>query len=75
MGYYRDWDKDSGVEAYEIGSGYIIVRFKQGRNRNYKYTTSSAGENNIWRMHQLAQQGDGLNEFIVENHIQYESKW
>ncbi len=74
MENYRDWDNDSGVIAYEIGNDYIIVEFRSGRERLYKYTYSSAGADNVGEMKRLAEAGDGLNEFIVENKIEYESK-
>lgn len=75
MESYRDWDNDSGVIAYEIGDDYIIVEFRSGRERLYKYTYISSGVSNVEEMKRLAQIGDGLNEFIVENKINYESKW
>lgn len=75
MQLYRDWDADSGIYAYEIGIGYIIVQFKKGRFTHYKYTIISAGSYHISEMQQLAEQGDGLNEYIVEQKVQYESKW
>ncbi len=75
MENYRDWDNDSGIVAYEIGSDYVIVQFKSGRNRFYKYTYGTAGSSNIEEMKRMAQAGDGLNEFVVEREINYESKW
>ena len=59
---YRDWDQDSGVRAFEIGDGYIDVEFKTGAV--YRYTTSSAGQENLAQMKTLARSGDGLNSFI-----------
>ncbi len=75
MNNYRDWDNDSGVTSYEIGDDYIIVQFKSGRDRYYKYTHASAGSMDIEEMKKLASAGDGLNEYIVENKVNYESKW
>ncbi len=75
MENYRDWDNDSGIEAYEIENDAIIIQFKNGRNKFYKYTNFSCGSDNIAIMKQLACEGEGLNEFIVENKIEYESKW
>lgn len=74
MQLYRDWDHDSGIRAYEIGSDYIVVEFKTGRSRCYKYTYSSAGMNDVERMKQLARSGDGLNEFIGKRK-DYADKW
>jgi hypothetical protein len=59
---YRDWDQDSGIRAYEIGSTHMDVAFKDGAV--YRYTSLSAGQANIDRMIMLARAGDGLNEFI-----------
>ncbi len=72
---YRDWDHDSGVCAYEIGDGYITVEFRSGKNKFCKYTNLSAGAGNISQMQRLARLGDGLNEYIVENKVKYQSKW
>lgn len=74
MQTYRDWDNNSGIEAFEIGSDYIVVQFKKGRYRLYTYTYRSASQHDIEYMKQLALDGDGLNEYIVENKIDYESK-
>ena len=59
---YRDWDQDSGIRAYEIGSTHMDVAFKDGAV--YRYTSLSAGQANIDRMIMLARAGNGLNEFI-----------
>lgn len=59
---YRDWDQDSGIKAYELGSSYMDVAFKDGAI--YRYTSVSAGQANIDRMIVLARAGDGLNQFI-----------
>lgn len=75
MEQYRDWDNDSGILTYEIGEDYIIVEFKNGRYRFYKYTYGSGGSINIEQMKQLAHEGDGLNEYILDNKVNYDSKW
>lgn len=73
---YRDIDRDSGVEAYDVGADYIIVQFKEGKTKFYKYTNSSAGAASIQRMKDLAANGEGLNSFIMKNvKSGYESKW
>lgn len=59
---YNDWDRDSGVRAYEIGQSHIDVEFKGGSV--YRYTSSSVGEGNLNQMVRLARSGDGLNSFI-----------
>ena len=62
MEKYLDLDGDSGVDAYEIGDGFIRVRFKD--NSVYLYTDESTGSENILKMQELAEHGDGLNSFI-----------
>lgn len=59
---YKDVDGDSGVEAYEIGSDSITVRFKGGAL--YCYTYMSAGKDNVDKMKELAKSGEDLNSFI-----------
>lgn len=62
MNSYRDWDHDSGIRAYEIGSSHMDVQFKDGAV--YRYTAVSAGRANLDRMVLLARSGDGLHQFI-----------
>lgn len=59
---YRDIDGDSNVSAYEYGSDWIQVQFKDGSV--YEYTSLSAGQSNIDTMKRLADAGEGLNSFI-----------
>lgn len=75
MEIYRDQDNDSNVLGYEIGDDYIVVEFKSGKSRFYKYTFASAGQTAILEMHRLARQGDGLGSLISSNQPSYESKW
>lgn len=62
MQHYKNLGGDSNVAAYEYGSDFIRVQFKDGSI--YLYTSSSAGAKNIERMKQLADSGRGLNSFI-----------
>lgn len=62
---YRDWDRDSGVQAYEVGEAHIDVQFKGGAV--YRYTSNSVGAANLDRMVNLALAGEGLNAFINES--------
>ena len=59
---YRDWDQDSGVRAFEVSDGQIDVQFRSGAI--YRYTSASAGPENLNRMVDLARAGEGLNSFI-----------
>ena len=54
---YRDWDQDSGIRAYDIGSTHVDVAFKDGAI--YRYTSVSAGQANIARRIVLARAGEG----------------
>lgn len=65
MVHYKNLNGNSGVSAYELGSGFIKVKFTDGSV--YLYTIASAGSNNIERMSQLANLGRGLNTFIMRN--------
>jgi hypothetical protein len=75
MEVYLDVDGDSGVEAYEVGGGFIRVRFKSGTE--YLYTDKSAGAENIEEMKRRAAAGDGLNAFIIRyvKNSYEERKW
>lgn len=59
---YKDIDGDSNVSAYDYGSDWIQVQFKDGSV--YEYTSSSAGQGNIDTMKRLADAGEGLNSHI-----------
>jgi hypothetical protein len=64
---------ESGVVAYEIGRGSIVIKFVGGEK--YLYTDKSAGAKNIARMQQLAQSGRGLATFISQHvHDRYARK-
>lgn len=65
MQRYGNTDGDSGVQAYESGSDYIRVTFKDGST--YTYTYGSAGAEHIEQMKRLAARGDGLNSYIMKN--------
>ena len=62
MKQYQNRSGDSGVIAYEIGSDFIKVQFREGRT--YLYTYTSAGRDNIKMMKHLAADGQGLSTFI-----------
>ena len=63
MQMYKNIGGDSGVEGYEIGPDYIVVKFKKTM-RNYAYSYASAGKDAVEHMKVLAGRGEGLNEFI-----------
>jgi len=62
MQQYEDLNGDSGVTAYEIGSGLIIVQFSKGGT--YLYNGSKPGAAHVSEMQRLAQAGNGLNAYI-----------
>ena len=62
MERYRNLGGDSGVIAFELGAGFIVVQFEDGWK--YEYTNQSAGANAVATMHRLAAAGEGLNSFI-----------
>lgn len=69
---YNDRDGDSNVDAFEIGSDYIKVRFND--RAVYTYTYMSAGMSHIENMKRLASAYDGLNAYINHNKPRYQSK-
>ncbi|GLU35049.1 hypothetical protein WKR88_13990 [Trinickia caryophylli] len=74
MKRYRNLSGQSGVVAYEIGNGWIAVKFDGGDV--YRYTARSAGAENIKQMQRLAERGQGLSTFI-SRHVKdrYEDKY
>ena len=73
MEQYKNLSRESGVVAYEIGRGSIIVKFINGEK--YLYTDKSAGAQNIALMQKLAKDGMGLSTFISQHvHDRYAIK-
>jgi hypothetical protein len=73
MQRYKNLGGDSGVVAYDIDAGQIIVQFRNGDR--YLYTEDSAGAANVARMQELAVAGRGLSAFISRHvHDRYERK-
>ncbi|MFK7797518.1 MAG: hypothetical protein AB8E82_08700 [Aureispira sp.] len=65
MQIYLNRNGKSGISAYEIGTDYISVQFSNGKIYTYSYT--SAGSQNVEIMKELAQNGYGLNSYIMKN--------
>ena len=73
MQRYGNQSRESGVVAYDIDAGQIIVQFRNGDR--YLYTEDSAGAANIAKMQQLARAGRGLSSFISQHvHDRYARK-
>jgi hypothetical protein len=73
MQRYKNLGGDSGVVAYDIDAGQIIVQFRNGDR--YLYTEDSAGAANVAKMQELAVAGRGLSAFISQHvHDRYERK-
>ena len=73
MQRYGNQSRESGVVAYDIDAGQIIVQFRNGER--YLYTEDSAGAANIARMQALAKAGRGLSSFISQHvHDRYARK-
>jgi hypothetical protein len=73
MQRYGNQSHESGVVAYDIDAGQIIVQFRNGDR--YLYTEDSAGAANIARMQELARAGRGLSSFISQHvHDRYARK-
>jgi hypothetical protein len=65
MKRYGDIDGDSGILAYDYGDDWVKVQFKGGRT--YEYQASKIGPAHISTMKKLADRGDGLNAYIMNN--------
>jgi hypothetical protein len=73
MQRYGNQSRESGVVAYDIDAGQIIVQFRNGER--YLYTEDSAGAANIATMQELARAGRGLSSFISQHvHDRYARK-
>jgi len=73
MQRYNNQGGESGVVAYDIDAGQIIVQFRNGER--YLYTEDSAGAANVARMQALARAGHGLSRFISQHvHDRYARK-
>lgn len=62
--------KESGVVAYSIADDSIVVMFAGGER--YTYTYSSAGQDVVEDMKQLAEQQKGLSTYISQHQPGYE---
>jgi hypothetical protein len=71
---YQNLDGDSGVEAYELGTDFIDVQFRNGVT--YRYDHTAPGDLHVRRMKQLAIDGRGLSSYI-SRHVRdaYARKW
>jgi hypothetical protein len=70
---YKNRSGESGVVAYDIDAGQIIVEFRNGER--YLYTEDSAGAANVAQMQALAEAGHGLSSFISQHvHDRYARK-
>ena len=63
---YKNLNGNSGVAAYDIGPDFIDVKF-HNTIKIYQYSYASAGRPNIEHMKKLANEGRGLNSFIMKN--------
>jgi len=66
MENYLNKSGNSPISHYEIGSDYITVRFKGGKDYTYS-SRGKAGKSNVDVMKNLANSGSGLSAFITKN--------
>ncbi len=62
MQRYANRSGDSGVTAYEIGRGWIVVEFVEGAT--YFYNAHEPGPAAVAEMQRLAKAGQGLSGYI-----------
>jgi len=67
---YRNLSGDSGVIAYELRPGRIVVQFRGGAV--YTYTDETASAPVVAEMQELARAGRGLSTFISRKQPGYE---
>lgn len=65
MKKYHGHNRDSGIDAYEIGDDSIILRFKNGTE--YLYTYLKPGKAHVDEMKKRAASGDGLNTYLNQH--------
>ena len=63
MQQYRNFHGGSGVESFEVGDNFILVRFS-GSAKVYRYSYGKAGVVHVELMKSLALGGKGLNSYI-----------
>ena len=59
---YRNRSGRSGVSAYAVGKGVILVRFTH--DGTYEYTDAKPGRMHVRNMQMLAEAGVGLSTYI-----------
>ena len=62
MTIYKNLGGDSGIESFEITANSVEVRFTDGSIYSYDY--SKPGKAAVDEMKRLANNGQGLNEYI-----------
>ncbi|HKX84017.1 MAG TPA: hypothetical protein VJL58_07355 [Pyrinomonadaceae bacterium] len=66
MNTYKNLSERSGIDAYEVGTSFIKIRFK-GSSNIYVYDASSPGLVHVERMKKLAVVGRGLATYVNQN--------
>ena len=65
MKIYSNLNGKSSIVGYNAGFDRISVKFRDGRVYTYSY--SKAGVYHVENMKKLAEQGYGLNSYIMKN--------
>ena len=65
MPHYANLSGNSGVASYEIESDSIAVTFRSGAT--YLYNYDAPGRDDVERMKELAEAGQGLSTYISQN--------
>ncbi len=63
MEQYLNYSGESGVQEFEIGPEFIVLRFKRSPTR-YLYDYFSAGKERVLEMVRLAKTGRGLATYV-----------
>lgn len=69
---YANKGRNSGIESYETGDNYILIKFYKKQNSKtqkpyYLYDYETTGKAHVENMKTLAKNGKGLNSYIMKN--------
>ena len=75
MNTYANLNGNSNVIRYYYCDDYIIVEFKSGLERFYRYDKKQIGETEFYRLIMMADRGYGLNGALSrKDHPNYSNK-
>jgi len=70
MTHYKNLAGNVGICSYELGEKTIEIKFHTSKSR--LYNSQNTNEDHIDKMMNLAVQGYGLNDYILENESSFD---